>query len=157
MSLLEEGVRIGGHPVHTMLVHFPIGLCIGSVALDVGALALQKAAMLAAADIVLELGLISLTPVLVTGFVDYVAVARARAGEVTEVATRHMLAAFVGGGAFVASWLARRAGLGAAVYVTLGLVGAASFAVAGRLGGRMILEFGVGAPPRKERADDGAG
>lgn len=154
MSALEHGLRVGGHPLHVILVHFPIGLCIGAAALDVGYLILGNPELQVAAKWVLLLGVLSLGPAVVAGFIDYVSVMRRADGEVKTIANRHLLVAGLGATAFVGSWLLRTTGADEAVYATLAIVGAAFFGAAGRLGGRMVLEFGIGSAP--QQTDDPA-
>src|SRR5437763_4493513 len=78
------------HPVHPMLVHFPIGLFLLSFILDLVSLVCPEVpALLRGSFYAMLLGIVTALLAAVPGFVDYTDIRRDHPGKAT--ATRHMI------------------------------------------------------------------
>src|SRR5437870_12943765 len=84
---MSKGLRLFGHPLHMMLVHFPIALWSVSLLGDVAWLWRGETLWAEMAFWSLGAGLALAVPTAVTGSVDYLALA---AGPAARVATRHI-------------------------------------------------------------------
>lgn len=147
-------LRVLGHPVHTALVHFPIGLCCTTVVWDAAWLGSGDGIWWRVAYYTLAAGLVSSVPAAFTGFADYIALREDHPAVTT--ATRHLLATGSGMGFFLISLLLRADGGSPEEAISwlapaLALVGAGLFGIGGWLGGELVLRHGVG------RADGTAG
>jgi len=141
-------MRLWGHPIHPMLVHFPVAFwTVATCAHLAEAAGIEAAAALARASN--GAGLIVAALAMVAGLLELRAIeSRSRA---MQVATWHLMAMATAWFCFLLAWLlsispavaadpalARRAGAVSAVAGFL-LMGAG-----GWLGGRLVYEFGVG-------------
>lgn len=146
--MFENGLRFWRHPVHTMLVHFPLGLLVASLAWDAAALFIGDPAWWKMAYYTIALGLIASVPTAISGLVDYIAAMRNRAEEIGRAATSHMMASLVGMTFFLASWLIRRQEFPGTEWswwaVACSVLGAICLIATGRLGGTLVLEYDVG-------------
>jgi uncharacterized membrane protein len=147
---MESNVKALGHPVHPMLVVFPLGLLATAVVFDILGLITDNGDFAIAAAYAIAAGVIGGLLAAVFGLLDWLSVptgTRARriglwhgAGNVVVVLL------------FAISWLIR-AGADAwdpnAAALVLGFVGLAVAGVTGWLGGELVDRLGVG-------VDDGA-
>ncbi|MCU1306670.1 MAG: rane protein [Acidobacteriaceae bacterium] len=146
---MESKAKVAGHPVHPMLVAFPLGL-LGTAAIFDG---IQKATgnerWSEAAHYMMAAGLIGGAAAAVPGLIDYL--------EIPEKTRAHNIGLLHGIGnaavlgIFAASWAMRRQNpgrpSGAAMALSFG--GMALSMVTGWLGGELVDRLGVG-------VDDGA-
>jgi uncharacterized membrane protein len=136
---------IARHPLHPMLVVFPIALWVFSLACDV--LSLIGAAGSRWSDLAfysMVAGLIGALAAAVPGLIDYVSVWRSR---VHRLATAHMILNLVAVALFAVSvWLRVRGGHGS-LAVALSAVGVVVIVVSGWLGGEMVYVHGIGVAP----------
>lgn len=141
------GPTVWGHPVHTGAVHFPLGLLPASSVWDALALGGVSGPWWSVSFWTLALGCLLALPALATGFLDYLGLPEDHPAE--ERASRHMWAALSGVALYGADLLWRLgperpvpgSPWGAAL---VGLAGLAALAVAGWLGGDLVLRFGLG-------------
>jgi uncharacterized membrane protein len=84
MDDLSRGVRstasINGHPIHPMLVPFPIAFLVGVLATDLAAMATGDAFWWLAAKWLLAAGLVMGALAAVFGLIDFLTIPRARTG-----------------------------------------------------------------------------
>lgn len=138
-------LRLAGHPLHPMLVHFPVALWTLSVATDAGGLITGSEIWWSASFAGQALGLLAAVPAMAAGALDLASLPRGHPGLDTAVA--HLSAMGVAWLSFLASVLLRglpgpeAPPLGA---VIAGIVGFLAMAVGGWLGGRLVYHFGVG-------------
>lgn len=153
----ESIVALAGHPIHAMLVHFPIAFTFGVLACDLiywwngdpfwarAALWLLGAAFLAAVGA----GLAGLAELLLVGGI------RTRVASWTHGVVAVMLTAALG-----ANWGLRLTDAGAVLPQGLGLsvLCAVLTGIAGWHGGRLIFDHGIGlmAPEEDEEDDPGS-
>lgn len=146
---MHSKVRVLGHPLHPMLIVFPLGLLATSLIFDI---AYRVSANTRWADIafwMITAGIIGALIAAVPGFVDYLAIprrTRARA-----IGLLHGVGNLIVVGLFIVSWLLRRPDpfaptVGAFI---LSVIGVCLALVTGWLGGELVDRLGVG-------VDDGA-
>lgn len=144
-------LRFAGHPVHPMLVHFPMALCPVSVLWDlIGCLQPGEALWWRLSFVTLAAGLAAAVPAAVTGFVDFASLD----GEepASPVAVRHLVAMGSGVSLFLASLLTRQGWAPPEetrlwIALSLSVAGAAAFAAGGRFGGDLVYRYGLGRVP----------
>lgn len=154
-------MRVFGHPLHTVLVHFPIGL-LGAVPLwDALALWRGPDPWGALAFWTLGLGLAAALPAAGTGLLDYAGLEEDDPAE--QRATQHLWTVLIALALYAGSFGLRWDGGTPATAPgwpawILGVAGLLALGLAGWLGGDLVLRHGVGttspssSPP--ERAPD---
>jgi uncharacterized membrane protein len=155
LLLLGNGL---GHPLHAVLVHFPIALWLGALGFDIlnrcrvwvdGGTTSKGAYCLIAG------GLLSLVAVLPTGLAEWSQIKRGRPA--WNLAFCHMVMNVITAGLFAASLLLR-ALPGARVPdhvdmtpFVLCIAGTLSLVISAYLGGRLVYEHGVGVARQSKR------
>lgn len=148
---MEARARILGHPIHQMLIVFPLGLLATSFFFDLASrfLPTQAAGLAHASFLMIAAGVVGGLAAAVFGLIDWLAIpagTRAKA-----IGMWHGGANVIVVGLFAASWLLRRPAPGAPPMAAIVLSGVAMVLalVAGWLGGELVNRLGVG-------IDDGA-
>lgn len=140
-----KALRLAGHPLHPMLVHFPVALWTLGFGADVGGLAAGADWWWRISFGCQALGVLTASVAMVAGVLDYAALPRDHAAQDTAVV--HMLVMATAWLAYLAS-LALRGLPGVAPPPTAAVaaagVGFAAMVVGGWLGGRLVYRFGVG-------------
>lgn len=141
---MKSGAKLFGHPIHQMLVVFPLGLLAMSLVFDVIGLAKDWPGMLLASFYMIAAGVVSGLVAAVFGLIDFLAIpGNTRAKRIGLLHGGGNLVVVV---LFAASWLLRR-GDPSHVAMTPVLVSAAGAALAtmtGWLGGELVDRLGVG-------------
>jgi uncharacterized membrane protein len=142
---LESRVKLLGHPVHPMLIVFPVGLLVTGALLDVAAFWRNAPTFATVAHIDIGIGLVTALIAMVFGWLDWLAIpekTRAkRIGAIHGVA--NMLAVIM----FGISWAMRR---GTAITILgnelllLEVAGLATLLVGGWLGGELVDRLAIG-------------
>ena len=141
---MESKAKLLGHPIHQMLVVFPLGLLATSVIFDVIHLVWRNPTMSTVAYWMMAAGIVGALVAAPFGTIDWLAVpAGTRAKRI---------GALHGGGnlvvslLFIASWLERgdSATPPGALALTLSFAGAALALVTAWLGGELVSRLGVG-------------
>lgn len=141
---MESKARLLGHPIHTMLIVFPLGLLATAVAFDIVGLVSGDAQWFQISFWMIAAGIIGGLLAAVFGFADWLAIPSGTRAQ--RVGLWH------GGGnvivvlLFIASWFLRRPApetppTGALV---LSFVAVALALVTGWLGGELVVRLGVG-------------
>src|SRR3954452_25561272 len=148
---MESKVKALGHPVHQMLIVFPLGLLATAVVFDILGLITDNTGFATAAAYMSAAGVIGGLVAAVFGLMDWLAIPKGTRG--------HRVGMWHGGGnvvvtlLFALSWLVR-ANADAwdpnALALVLSFVGFAIAGVTGWLGGELVDRLGVG-------VSDGAG
>jgi uncharacterized membrane protein/nitrite reductase/ring-hydroxylating ferredoxin subunit len=142
------------HPLHPLLVHFPIGLFVLSLLLDLASFAFRSMPNLVRdAFYAILLGIITALIAAVPGFVDYTDIRSDHPGKRTATAhlTLNLIAVAVYGinlGVRSSSLNEFQTPLGPLV---LSLVGVALLSVSGYLGGRLVYAEGISVGRHKRR------
>jgi uncharacterized membrane protein len=140
---------VRNHPLHPMLIVFPLALWTTGVIFDIYAQMAGSRNAQVVAFYNIGAGIVGALAAAVPGFIDYFTLK----GPVARVGTWHMSLNLVAVVVFTVSWLARtRAGIdtfGADSWLpTLtGIIGLAIVFVSGWLGGSMVYKHGVGVEP----------
>lgn len=141
---MESQAKLLGHPIHQMLIVFPLGLLATATAFDAISSATGNEDMAAAGHYMMGAGLVTGLAAAVPGAIDFLAIpAGTRAKRVGWV---HGLGNLVVTGLYAASWFARREepyrpGGKAKALAASGL---ALALVTGWLGGELVDQLGVG-------------
>lgn len=146
---MESRAKLFGHPIHQMLIVFPLGLLATSIFFDVIAIAAEHPGLSQASYYMIAAGIISALIAAVFGLIDFLAIPGG---------TRAKRIGFMHGGGnvimlvlFAASWFLRRGHPTdpGTVAIILSAAGAALGGLTGWLGGELVDRLGVG-------VDDGA-
>lgn len=145
---MRGGLRIFGHPVHPVLVHFPIALWSASLLWDAIGLVRGEALWWSMSYWTIALGLGFSLPAMVAGFWDYASVDEHAPAH--RPATWHMLVMSGAAVAFLLSLLVRNAsaapeGTNLTLALAASALGFGLLAWGGWLGGTLVYRHGVGA------------
>jgi uncharacterized membrane protein len=146
---MESKVKLAGHPVHPMLIVFPLGLLSTSVVFDIIGLITHEARWTEVSYYMVSAGIIGGLLAAVPGALDWWAIPRGTRAK--RIGLLHGVGNVVVLALFIVSWLLRREvpaapPTGAIVAALIGLVIALGTAW---LGGELVDRLGVG-------VDDGA-
>jgi uncharacterized membrane protein/nitrite reductase/ring-hydroxylating ferredoxin subunit len=143
------------HPIHPMLIHFPIGLFLLSFLLDLASLVYSDMPnLLRASFYAMSLGIITALLAAVPGFVDYTDIRRDHPGKAT--ATSHMilnLAVVIVYG--INLWIRSPALSEPKISLLpflLSITGVGLLSASGYLGGRLVYDQGIAVGRHKRRA-----
>ncbi len=146
---MEARAKILGHPIHQMLIPFPLGLLATSFFFDIAWIITKKEQLAMVAYWMIFAGVISALLAAVFGLIDFLAIpngTRAKAiGRMHGIGNVIVVALFIG------SWLLRRGNGMIPSWTAIALAGiaVAIAGVTGWLGGELVDRLGVG-------VDDGA-
>ncbi|HET9014959.1 MAG TPA: DUF2231 domain-containing protein [Thermomicrobiaceae bacterium] len=141
---MESRVKLLGHPVHPMLVVYPLGLLGTSLGFDIVHLVTQRALWAVIAYWLIAAGVVGGALAVPFGLVDWLSIpgrTRARA-----IGAWHGVGNLTVLGLFAADWVLRRgepAGPGV-LPIALSCLGVGLLIVTGWLGGELIDHLGVG-------------
>jgi uncharacterized membrane protein len=146
---MESKAKVVGHPVHPMLVVFPLGLLATSFFFDVIRLGGGGEGFSVAAFYMIAAGIIGGLAAAVFGLVDWLAVPKGTRAKA--IGAYHGILNVVVVGLFIVSWGIRYRDSAAIIgsAVVLSLLGVLVALVSGWLGGELVDRLGVG-------VDDGA-
>jgi uncharacterized membrane protein len=142
---MESKAKALGHPIHPMLIVFPLGLLVAAVAFDILYLITGNAAFATVSFWNIAGGVIGGLVAAVFGLIDWIAIpsgTRAKAVGLWHGGGNVVVVAL-----FAVSWLLRlgaRDNIPDMLAIALGLVGAGIGAVTGWLGGELVDRLGVG-------------
>jgi uncharacterized membrane protein len=145
---MRTPASIKGHPIHAILVAFPVGLLVFSFICDLLLLSgLGGGDWAVVARCTLAAGIVAALLAAIPGFVDYLSLS----GRARRLATYHLLLNLTVVGVFTVDLLLRlRSDPYDKVPVFLSAIGVALLAVSGWLGGEMVYRHGVGVDARPE-------
>ncbi|MFO0752889.1 MAG: DUF2231 domain-containing protein [Thermodesulfovibrionales bacterium] len=134
--------RINKHPIHPMLVPFPIGLWIFSLAADIIYRLGGSPVWASVALYTLAGGIIGAAAAALPGFFDYFSMRKSRT---KEIATWHLLLNVSALGLFIINFALRMSmPVEAAAPFVLSIIGVLFITVSGWLGGQMVYVQGAG-------------
>lgn len=145
---MESKVKFLGHPVHPMLIVFPLGLLITAVIFDVIYLATNDASFATAAFWCIAAGVIGGLLAAVFGLIDWLAIPAGTRAK--SLGLWHGVGNVVVVALFALSWWLRYAdpanAPGTLAFV-LGLAAVGIGAITGWMGGELVDRLGVGVDP----------
>lgn len=146
---MESRAKVAGHPVHPMLVVFPLGLFATAVIFDVIYLVTDQVRWTEVAFYMIGAGVVGGLVAAVPGTIDWLAIPRGTRAR--RIGLIHGVGNVVVVGLFLLSWLLRREAPSAppTEAIVAGLIGAGISVFTGWLGGELVDRLGVG-------VDDGA-
>lgn len=142
--MFKEGAKFLGHPIHQMLIVFPLGLLATSVVFDIVARVAADGKWAEIAFWMIAAGVLGGLLAAVFGLIDWLALPDSTRAK--SVGLWHGLTMAVVVALFAVSWFLRQpapAALGTAPFV-LSLVGAGLALLGGWLGGELVDRLGVG-------------
>jgi uncharacterized membrane protein len=146
---MRSPASIAGHPIHPMLVNFPIGLWIFSLICDL--IGLREAAPNIWHTVALYSmigGLIGALAAAIPGLIDLLFY-KGGAPPVKKIALTHMTINLTVVVLYVVNIWLRLSGHGLTVPIALSVIGVCMIAVSGWLGGQMVHVYGVGVETRE--------
>jgi uncharacterized membrane protein len=147
---MEARAKLFGHPIHQMLIVFPLGLLATALVFDLVALAMNRhQGLFAASYYMIAAGIVGGLVAAVFGLIDFLKIPSGTRAK--RVGTLHGVGNVVVVVLFAASWWLRR-GTAAdppTIAIVLAAAGAALATVTGWLGGELVDRLGIG-------VDDGA-
>ena len=146
---MESRAKLFGHPIHQMLIVFPLGLLAMAVIFDVIAAIRGMAKLHEAVYYMIAAGVVSGLLAAVFGLIDFLAIPRGTRAR--RIGTLHGLGNVVVVLIFAVSWVLRRDDPGHPdmIAIALGVAAAALATITAWLGGELVNRLGVG-------VDDGA-
>lgn len=155
---MRTTASLGGHPLHMMIVHFPMGFLIGAASFDVAA-AVGVPVPSIVSGYLLGAGLVTGIIAIGPGVVDFLTNLRPVGGHRALKATRHAVLSIGALGMFAAAWALRGdvASAPTRYPILLELVGVALLTGSGVLGGSLVLDDKVGVAEALETSISGEG
>jgi uncharacterized membrane protein len=144
---MKSKVTIAGHPVHPMLIPFPLALWATSFVVDVLFYFLKNPTLLIISKFMIAAGCLGAIAAAIPGIIDWLAI---RDGEVKGVANWHArlnIAALV---VFAINFFLRMGryselvGRRLTIPFLLSLVGVILISISGWLGGELVFRYGIG-------------
>jgi uncharacterized membrane protein len=141
---MEARAKILGHPIHQMLIVFPLGLLSTSFFFDVAFVIWKKSELATVSFWMIAAGIAGGLLAAIFGFIDWLAIPAGTRAK--DVGMWHGAANVAVTGIFFASWFLRRSDAANPPLASIALSGiAVSIAlVAGWLGGELVDRLGVG-------------
>jgi uncharacterized membrane protein len=144
---MTSRASIGGHPVHPMLIPFPLALWVTSFVVDILFYFLRHPTLLVIAKLLIAAGCLGAIAAAVPGIIDWLAI---KNGDVKKVANWHGRLNIAALAVFAISLLLRLGrysdlvGRKLTIPFLLSLVGVILIAISGWLGGELVFRYGVG-------------
>ncbi|HEV8616899.1 MAG TPA: DUF2231 domain-containing protein [Methylomirabilota bacterium] len=146
---------VARHPVHPMLVVFPLGLWVAALVFDVVYAVTGNPTWRTLALYNIGAGIVGALAAAVPGFIDYTGMQ----GRAKKLATYHMImnlsavALYTLNAALRTKWGARFISADSSVPLVLSIIGVIGLGISGWLGGEMVYVERVGVEDPQERSD----
>ena len=144
---MTSKASIGGHPVHPMLIPFPLALWVTSFVVDILFYFLRHPTLLILAKFMIAAGCLGAVAAAIPGIVDWLSI---KNGDVKRVANWHARLNITALVVFAISLFLRlgsyseMVGRKLTIPFLLSLVGVILIAISGWLGGELVFRYGVG-------------
>ena len=144
---MKSRASIGGHPIHPMLIPFPVALWATSFVVDVLFYFLRHPTLLVIAKFMIAAGCIAAIAAAIAGIIDWLGI---KDGEVKRVANWHARLNVIALIVFAVSLFLRLGsyselvGRRLIIPFLLSLVGVILISISGWLGGELVFRYGVG-------------
>jgi uncharacterized membrane protein len=144
---MKSRASIAGHPVHPMLIPFPLALWVTSFVVDVLFYFLRHPTLLVISKFMLAAGCLGAVAAAIPGIIDWLAI---KNGEVKKAANWHARLNIIALIVFAISFFLRLGtysefvGRKLTIPFVLSLVGVVLITISGWLGGELVFRYGVG-------------
>ena len=144
---MKSRVTIAGHPVHPMLIPFPLALWATSFVVDILFYFFRHPTLVVISKFMLAAGCIGALAAAIPGFIDWLAIPN---GEVKKAANWHARLNVIALIVFAVSFFLRLGnysqfvGRRLTIPFLLSLVGVILITISGWLGGELVFRYGVG-------------
>ena len=144
---MESRVAIAGHPIHPMLIPFPLGLWITSFVVDVVFYFSRHPTMLVLSKFLLAAGCLGAVAAAIPGLIDWLAIPSGEAKRVADWHARLNIIALI---VFAISFFLRigrfsdLVGRRLTIPFLLSLLGVILIAISGWLGGELTFRYRIG-------------
>ena len=144
---MESKAKLFGHPIHPMLIPFPLGLLGMAVVFDLIDLVVGQEHLARAASPMIAAGVVTGLLAALFGAIDWAAIPSGTRAK--GIATAHGLGNVLVVALFAAAWWLRRDGPAdaAGLPIVLQVIGVLGAVVTGWLGGELVDRLGVGVDP----------
>jgi uncharacterized membrane protein len=156
---MASPASIAGHPIHPMLIPFPIALWVFSFIADIVYLWRGNTGWEWMATWTLLAGCLGAIVAAIFGLIDYLAIKDKKVAKVANWHARFNVLALL---LFAASWYLRR-GVDfenpngrLTIPIALSAVGVICVAISGYLGGELVFKHGVGVNPQRDTPEEEA-
>jgi uncharacterized membrane protein len=152
---MASKASIAGHPIHPMLIPFPLALWVTSFVVDVLFYFLRHATLLIVSKFMLAAGCLGAVAAAIPGIIDWLTI---KSGDVKKVANWHARLNITALVVFAISLFLRIGrysefvGRKLTIPFLLSLVGVILIAISGWLGGELVFRYGMGTTPRGENS-----
>lgn len=146
---MKSAARIGGHPIHPMLIPYPFAFLSSAIAFDAVGLARNDEQLGNTANLLTKVGIATALGAAVPGLIDYFM--RVPSGKPKATATKHLISNVSALACFAAAAMTRgdRARPTNAV-LALEAIGTAALSLGGWLGGSLSYHHQVGVVPEEQ-------
>jgi len=150
---MASKASIAGHPVHPMLIPFPLALWVTSFVVDILFYFLRHPTLLVVAKFMIAAGCIGALAAAVPGIIDWLSI---KNDDVKKVANWHARLNITALVVFAISLFLRMGsyshlvGRKLTIPFLLSLFGVILIAISGWLGGELVFRYGMGTTPRGE-------
>lgn len=144
---MASKASIAGHPIHPMLIPFPLALWATSFVVDILYYFLRHTTLLVIAKFMIAAGCIGATAAAIPGIIDWLSI---KNGDVKKVANWHARLNITALVVFAISLLLRMGrysefvGRKLTIPFLLSLVGVILITISGWLGGELVFRYGMG-------------
>ena len=142
---MEARAKLFGHPIHQMLIVFPLGVLGMSFLFDLGAIFTHRPQLFSAAYYMIAAGVATGLVAAVFGFIDFLAIPSGTRAK--RIGLLHGVGNVVVVVIFVVSWICRRNGSPVSpptLAIVLSGVAVGLALITGWLGGELVSRLGVG-------------
>lgn len=139
---MQGKATIAGHPIHPMLIPFPIGFLVGALICDIFLAFTHNPFWPQVSVVLIGFGIVGALLAALFGFIDYATAPMSDAAKST--ATRHMVLNLLAVAVFAVAFWLRVGDNVSAAGIVLTAVGVAVLGASGYLGGHLSYHFGVG-------------
>jgi uncharacterized membrane protein len=148
MPSVQGKATLWGHPIHPMLVPFPIAFFVGSLIADFAYFYTDNDFWTTVGTVLIAMGIVGALAAAIFGLLDYLSAPMAT--QVKRVATTHLILNLVLVALYVVNFLVRRSTPEAALGYLLSVIGIGVLFFSGWLGGALAYEHRVGVKPSAE-------
>lgn len=145
---MQGRATIKEHPIHPMLIAFPIGFWTGSLIADIAYAATGNVFWTGMGTVLIGFGIIGALLAAVPGFIDYFTAPMDR--KTKRTATKHMLVNLGITALYVINYFLRSGTPGTTTGYILSVVGIAALLYAGWLGGDLVYDHKVGVAEKQQ-------